>query len=59
MLPKVKAITFECIVDDKSLDYAYKQGLTNIKLTEEQDITIKLGLSANVNAVLNFDKDNK
>lgn len=59
MLPKVKAITFECIVDDKSLDYAYKQGLTNIKLTEEQDITIKLGLSANVNAVLSFDKDNK
>ncbi|MBR4431632.1 MAG: hypothetical protein IKS76_00360, partial [Paludibacteraceae bacterium] len=59
MLPKVKAISFECIIDDKALDYAYKQGLTNIKLTEEQDLTIKLGLTANVNAVLNFDKDNK
>lgn len=59
MLPKIKAITFECIVDDKSLDYAYKQGLTNIKLSEDQDITIKLGLTANVNAVLNFNNDNK
>ena len=59
MLPKVKAITFECIVDDKSLDYAYKQGLSKIKLAEDQDIVIKLGLTANVNAVLNFDKNDK
>ena len=56
-LPNVKKISLNLFIDDKALKYAYDQGMTNISLREEQGLTIKLGVSANVSAVLNFNND--
>jgi hypothetical protein len=56
MFPQIKKIVYKAILDDQTLDYAYKQGNFNVKLTEDNDVTIKVGLTANVEAVLNFNK---
>ena len=59
VLSKVKMITYSVILDDQAIQYAYQKGLINIQLRKEQGVTLKIGLTANVNAVLNFDKNDK
>jgi hypothetical protein len=53
-LNKVKKIVFCATLDDESLDYAYKQGYFNVKITEHASIGLKIGLGANLEAVLDL-----
>jgi len=47
-------------LDDDALKDAYARGLHNVRLTKDDYVTVKIGLAANVEAVLNFNsKDNK
>lgn len=59
-LPDIKAIEYSMWVDDKALDYAYKQGNFNVKITNDAYIKLHIGLTAFVDAILNFtgDKNN-
>jgi len=59
LLPKIKTITMRVIIDDKALKYAYAQGMENIRLLQNQDVTFKIGVTANVSAILNFNNDKK
>ena len=59
VLPKINKIVYNAMLDDDALDYAYEQGLTNVRLTEDEGVTLKIGITANVNAVLNFEKNNQ
>ena len=59
ILPKIKAIAIDLVIDDQSLQEAYSNGMTNISLREEQNITLNIGVAANVDAVLNFNKKDK
>lgn len=58
-LPKINKIVYSAILDDESLQYAYKMGLVNVRLTEDQYVTMKIGVAGNIDAVLNFEKNNK
>ena len=51
-------IVYDATIDDKSLQDAYKKGLTNVRITKDQGITLKIGLSAKADAVLNFENNN-
>lgn len=59
VMPKVKKIVYSATVDDSALEEAYKGGLHNISLREDGSLTFKIGLTTQVDAVLNFNKDNK
>ena len=54
LLPKVKNIVYTAIINDKSLEEAYNKGLENIRITNDQGMKIKLGLTAHVDAILNL-----
>ena len=54
VLPKVKSIVYSAILDDKSMQEAYSKGYDNLSLRAERGFTIKIGLSAKVDAVLDF-----
>ena len=56
LLPEVKNIAYYAIVDDESLQAAYDKGLENIRLTDDQGLTVKIGIAAEVDAVLDFTK---
>lgn len=58
MLPKIKAMTYTAIINDKSLAYAYSKGLFNVKLTEDAGIKFTIGLSGKLDAIMDF-KGNK
>lgn len=58
LLPSVKDLVYDATIDDKSLQDAYKKGLTNVRITKDQGITLKIGLSAKADAVLNFENNN-
>lgn len=57
VFPKIKKIAYKAVLDDDALAEAYSKGLTNVKLTNQDDVVIKIGLSADLEAILNFDKD--
>lgn len=59
LFPKIKQIAYYAQIDDQSLQEAYSKGLENIRLTDDQGLTVKLGLSASVDAILDFSKDEK
>ncbi len=59
LFPKIKQIAYYAQIDDESLQEAYSKGLENIRLTDDQGLTVKLGLSASVDAILDFSKDEK
>ncbi|MBO6306216.1 MAG: hypothetical protein J6M55_01785 [Paludibacteraceae bacterium] len=59
LMATIKEIRTQVVIDDEALQEAYKNGLTNVSLMGEQDVTFKIGLTANVNAVLDFNKKNK
>ena len=54
-LKQIKKIVYTVSLDDESLAYAYKQGLFNVKLTEDNYLRIKLAVGANVEGVLNLE----
>lgn len=57
LLPKINKIAYWAFIDDDSMEEAFKKGMSNIRLTDDQGLTIKIGISANVDAVLNFTKE--
>ncbi len=59
LLPSVKTISIRAIIDDKALKYAYDQGMESIRLLQNQDLIFKLGVTAKVSAVLDFNNDKK
>lgn len=58
LFPKIKNILYTAIVDDQSLQSAYSKGMDNVKLTADEGLTFKIGLSAQVDAVLNLNNQN-
>ena len=54
LLPQIRSIEYDATVDNAALEAAYKKGLSNVPITSDQGITIKIGLTAQVDAVLNF-----
>lgn len=58
IFPKISRIRYNAILDDKALDEAYKKGMNNVRLTEENEVKLKIGLAGNIDAVLNFNKEN-
>jgi len=58
LFPQIKNILYTAIVDDQSLQNAYSRGMDNVKLTADEGLTFKIGLSAQVDAVLNFNNQN-
>lgn len=59
MLPKIKAMTYSALIDDRSLDYAYKKGIFNVKLTEDAGIKFAIGLSAKAAAIFDWNNNNQ
>lgn len=59
VFPQIKLIRYTAVLDDKALDAEYLKGLKNVRLTNESDVKIKIGLAGNIDAVLNFNKDDK
>ena len=57
LFPKIKKLVYSAAIDDDSLEEAYQKGLSNIRITDDQGLTIKIGLSGEVDAILNFGKD--
>ena len=53
-MPEIKGIEYSLWIDDEALDYAYKQGNFNVKLTEDAAVKLHIGLTAYVDAILNF-----
>ena len=59
VLPKVKRLVYYVIADDESLKAAYAAGLTNVAISDKAGISLKIGLTAQVDAVLNFGNNNQ
>ena len=57
VFPQIKQIIYKAILDDNSIKYV--SGMDNIRLTENSAVKLKIGLAGNIDAVLNFDKENK
>jgi hypothetical protein len=57
LLPSIRKIEYDATIDDESLAEAYKNDMSNIRITKDQGLTLKIGLAAKVDAV--FDPDNK
>jgi len=56
MLPKVKAIVYTIAIDNSSLKEAYQQGLHEVPLLDSQRLQLKIGLTAKLDAIMNFNK---
>ena len=54
LLSRVSKIVFYAAFDDESLSHAYKTGQFNVKLTEHQTLCVKIGLGADIEAILNL-----
>ena len=54
LLPSVKSIVYSAMINDKSLEDAYAKGMENIRITDDQGLKIRLGLTAHVDAILNL-----
>ena len=54
LLPSVKSIVYSAMINDKSLEDAYAKGMENIRITDDQVLKIRLGLTAHVDAILNL-----
>jgi len=60
MFPKVKRIVYTVSIDNEALNEAFKKGLYDVAITTEQHLSIGVGLTAHVDAILNFNnKENK
>lgn len=54
-LRQIKTIEFYAWMDDKSLDEAYRNGLNNIQLKDDNYLKVKIAVGANVEGVLNLE----
>lgn len=54
-LRQIKTIGFHAWMDDESLDEAYKNGLNNIQLKDDNYLKVKIAVGANVEGVLNLE----
>ena len=54
-LRQIKTIEFQAWMDDKSLDEAYRNGLNNIQLKDNNYLKVKIAVGANVEGVLNLE----
>ena len=52
--PDIKNIVYFAFIDNSTLDAAYEKGMKNVPITNKQGLTLSLGLSANIGAVLNL-----
>ena len=60
LLPKIKSIHYEARINDNSLKEAYNNGLSNVRITENQGITLKIGVTAHIDAIFDLNvEDNK
>lgn len=57
LLPLIKHIRYTAIINDKSLEDAYSKGLSNIRITDDQGMNLKIGITAHVDAILNLNGD--
>lgn len=53
-LAAVKQIIFRASLDDESLAHAYDQGHFNVKLTKYEGLSVKIGIGASLDAVLDL-----
>lgn len=56
VVPQIKRIVLSAIVDDEALQYAYQQGMFNVRITQDAGLKLKIGLAAQVGAVLNLNE---
>lgn len=54
LISKIKDVAVKAVLDDESLKYAYDAGMQNIHLLGSQDVTFKIGVSARVSTILDF-----
>ena len=56
MVPNVKSIAYRVIIDNQALNYAFKAnpGLPEVQLKADQHVELNLGLTAQIDAILNF-----
>ena len=58
LFPQIKSIIYTAVVDDESLDYAFKYNdKFKVRITDDARLTMKIGITAKVDAILNFDKE--
>ena len=58
-LKEVKNIEYKVFADNDALKYAYEMGLDKARLEEESRLYIDVGVTAQIEAVLNFENNNK
>lgn len=54
---KIKSIQYEASIDNEALQDAYKLGNYKVRITEDNKLVLKIGLSAMVDATFDFEKD--
>ena len=58
LMPSIKHIVYYARIDDESLQEAYARGMENIRITNDQGLKLKIGLTAHVDALLKFENNN-
>ena len=61
VVPNIKKITYQLIIDNEALNYAFdaNPGLPEAPLTSDQTVQLTIGLTAQIDAVLNFNRNKK
>ena len=59
LFPKAKTVTYTMWIDDKTLEEAYAAGLTDIHLGPDQYLKLTVALTAQLNAAIELNKNNK
>ena len=61
VMPEIKKIWYQVIVDNEALNYAFKANpaLPEVPITADQTVEINIGLTAQIDAILNFNSKNK
>lgn len=56
VVPNIKRIAYRVIIDNQALNYAFKAnpGLPEVQLKADQHVELNLGLTAQIDAILNF-----
>lgn len=57
MFPKIKSITYSVIVDDESIQDAYRRGLKNIRIKGTDALKLRIAITAHIDAMLNFNNN--
>lgn len=59
LLPLIKHIRYSAIINDKSMAEAYSKGMSNIRITDDQGLNLKIGITAHVDAILDLNGNKK